>query len=98
MDYSQILRGFLALLFVLALIGGVTVIARYFRLTPRASKIIKSSKKRLSIVEVLPVDAKRRLVLINQDKLEHLILIGPDKDLLIDSGKQINSNNYEINN
>ena len=58
MDYSQILRGFLALLFVLALIGGVTVIARYFRLTPRASKIIKSSKKRLSIVEVLPVDAK----------------------------------------
>ena len=35
---------------------------------------------------MLPVDAKRRLVLIRRDNKEHLIILGADGELLIESG------------
>ena len=41
-------------------------------------------KKRLNIVEILPVDAKRRLILIRRDDKEHLIMLGAERDLLIE--------------
>lgn len=44
------------------------------------------SKKRLNIVEIMPVDAKRRLLLIRRDDKEHLIMLGTERDLLIEQG------------
>ncbi|MBL4601498.1 MAG: FliO/MopB family protein [Emcibacteraceae bacterium] len=41
-------------------------------------------KKRLNIVEILPVDAKRRLMIIRRDDTEHLIMLGAERDLLIE--------------
>jgi hypothetical protein len=32
------------------------------------------------------VDAKRRLVLIRRDNKEHLVILGADRELLIESG------------
>jgi flagellar protein FliO/FliZ len=42
-------------------------------------------KKRLSVLEVLPIDGKRRLVLLRRDAAEHLVLLGIGGDLLIES-------------
>jgi flagellar protein FliO/FliZ len=96
MDLDQIMRGLLALVFVLGLIGGITLLAKRFGFTPRATLPKRSrrsiggqkasSGRRLAIVEVLPVDAKRRLVLIRRDDKEHLIMLGADRELLIESG------------
>ena len=96
MDLDQVLRGLLALVFVLGLIGGITLLAKRFGFTPRATLPKRSrrgiggqkasSSRRLAIVEVLPVDAKRRLVLIRRDDKEHLIMLGADRELLIESG------------
>lgn len=44
----------------------------------------KEQKKRLNIVEILPVDAKRRLVIVRRDDKEHLIMLGAERDLLIE--------------
>ena len=88
MDIDQLLRGLLALVFVLGLIGGLAILAKRFGFTPRVTKSIPSAKRRLSVVEVLPVDAKRRLVLIRSDDREHLILLGTDSDLVVETGKQ----------
>lgn len=44
------------------------------------------SGKRLSVIEATRIDAKRRLVLIRRDDVEHLILIGGPVDLLIETG------------
>jgi flagellar protein FliO/FliZ len=44
------------------------------------------AQKRLSIVEVKVVDAKHRLLLIRRDNREHLVLMGGEQDLLIESG------------
>ena len=96
MDLDQVMRGLLALVFVLGLIGGITLLAKHFGFTPRSTLPKRSrrglgnqkasSDRRLAIVEVLPVDAKRRLVLIRRDNKEHLIILGADGELLIESG------------
>ena len=85
MDFDQLIRGILALLFVLGLIGGLTIVARKFGFTVRPSKINATKSNSLSIKEVLPVDAKRKIILIKNNNLEHLLLIG-EKDLVIHSG------------
>lgn len=48
-------------------------------------------EKRLNIVEILPVDAKRRLILIRRDDKEHLIMLGVESDLLIEQNIDVKS-------
>lgn len=46
---------------------------------------------RLSIVERIDIDQKRKLILIRKDKIEHLVLIGGQEDLVIESSNLIGS-------
>lgn len=48
----------------------------------------RSRAPRLAILDVSPVDQKRKLVLIRRDDMEHLILIGGQNDLVVESGIQ----------
>ena len=84
-SYTQIIA---ALLFVLALIGALTWIARHFGLMARVTTKGQDKTKRLDIIEVLPVDARRRLILLRRDNVEHLVLLGGDRDTLIETGIQ----------
>jgi flagellar protein FliO/FliZ len=80
-DYLQFV---FALLFVLALIGVATLLARRFGLghAPRPT----SRKRRLAIEEILPLDGKRRLVLIRRDAVEHLVLLGANSEIVVERG------------
>lgn len=83
MSLDLYLRFAAALVFVLALIGFIGWIARRTGLggrLPRAG----GRQRRIGIVEVLPVDAKRRLVLVRRDGAEHLLLVGPAGDLVVE--------------
>lgn len=81
LDYLKFL---VALLFVLGLIGGLTWVARRFGLTPRITRPNSGGERRLDIVEILNVDARRKLLLIRRDDMEHLVMLG-ERDLLIES-------------
>ncbi len=75
----------LALIFVLALIGVLAVVARRFGFGfPTSAR--KGREGRLSVVEVLSLDAKRRLVLFKRDAKEHLVLLGAAGDVVIETG------------
>ncbi|MFD2262364.1 FliO/MopB family protein [Lacibacterium aquatile] len=77
MAYAQAIAalvGVLILLWVLAL-----VLKRYAGNGARRW----GRSKRLGLVEVLPIDSKRRVVLIRRDDQEHLLLIGGEHDLLV---------------
>ncbi|MBM3573386.1 MAG: flagellar biosynthetic protein FliO, partial [Alphaproteobacteria bacterium] len=65
MDIVAYLRFVAALIFVLALIGLMAWAARRFGfgLRPR----VGSGPRRLALVEVMALDAKRRLVLVRRD-------------------------------
>ena len=45
---------------------------------------IRGRQPRLSILDALPVDQKRRLVLVRRDNVEHLILIGGATDIVVE--------------
>jgi flagellar protein FliO/FliZ len=85
MELDTYMRFVLALLFVLALIGIVAWLARKAGLGTRVVKT-KGVGRRLSIVEVSPVDGKRRLVLVRRDGVEHLVLLGATGETVIETG------------
>lgn len=44
------------------------------------------AEKRLDLVEQVSIDARRRLVLIRRDEVEHLIMTGGPVDVVIETG------------
>ena len=86
LDYVRFL---LALLFVIGLIGLLALLARRFgfgavRLSPPFRGKNRGEPRRLAVVEVTNVDARRRLVLVRRDDTEHLVLLGVNGDLLVE--------------
>ena len=73
-----------ALFAVVALIFAVAWIAKRLGLGGRIASA--RGKRRLSVQEVLPLDSKRRLVLLKRDGVEHLLLIGINDDLVVETG------------
>lgn len=75
----------LALIVVLALIWVIATVARRLGLSmlpmPR-----RGQRRRLGIVEVMTLDAKRRLVLVRRDETEHLVLLGAGSEMLVEGG------------
>jgi len=82
MDITDYLRFVFALAFVVALIGILAFMARRYGMGYR--NVVRNAKRRLSISEIMPIDNKRRLVLIKRDDKEHLVMIGGTTDLLVE--------------
>jgi flagellar protein FliO/FliZ len=87
MDLGEYFRFFLALGFVLVLIAGLAALVRRSGFGDRLAMTPTSAgERRLTLVEVRPLDAKHKLVLLRRDDREHLVLLGAAGDLLIESG------------
>ncbi len=82
MSLATYVQFVLALIFVVALIGGLAVLARRVGVGGLAPA---GKQRRLAIVEVLALDNRRRLVLIRRDTSEHLVLLGPAGDTLVEA-------------
>ena len=87
MDSVNYVQFIFALVLVIGLIVGLGWAARRFGFAPRVTMPgAGKADKRLAIVEVLPVDARRRLLLIRRDGTEHLVMIGAERDTVIETG------------
>lgn len=86
MDLGNYVRFVFALVFVLGLIGVLSVVVRRYGLGMANANMRKGQDRRLSLVEILPLDAKRRAVLIRRDTVEHLVILGPDSETVVESG------------
>jgi flagellar protein FliO/FliZ len=84
-DFSIYFRFLVALVFVLALIGLLAWAARRFGVL-RGTVRAKGGTRRIEVVEIVPIDSKRRLALIRRDQTEHLILLGSTGDLIVETG------------
>lgn len=73
-----------ALALVVALIFAIAWIAKRLGLGGRFAT--PRGKRRLAVQEVLPLDGKRRVVLLKRDGVEHLLLLGIGTDLVIETG------------
>jgi len=78
-------RAVVALVLVLALIALTVWLMRRFGdggvVTAAGGR---GRQQRLAVLDSAPVDARRRLVLIRRDNVEHLILIGGPTDILVE--------------
>jgi flagellar protein FliO/FliZ len=83
MDLIDYARFVAALLFVLGLIALTAWLARRLRLGQGG---VPGAARRLAVVEALPLDARRKLVLIRRDATEHLLLLSPEGSRLVEGG------------
>ena len=85
MDAGSYAKFILALVFVLGLIGLLAAVVRRYGLGMPQTQIRRAKDKRLGLIEVMPLDAKRRLVLIKRDQAEHLVILGPNSETVVES-------------
>ena len=81
MDFLAYGRFALALAVVIGLIVGFAWLVRKYgqgRLMPGGAR------RRLGIVEVTTLDARRRLVLVRRDDVEHLLILGPSGETVVE--------------
>lgn len=83
-DSVSYLKFLFALIFVLGLIGGFALIAKKIGMGNRGP-MRRAKNNRLSIIESMPLDAKRRVVLLRRDDREHMVLLGGATDLVLES-------------
>lgn len=72
-----------AFAFVMGLMG----LLSWFLKKTGLSETVKMSggKRRLKIVETLPLDHRRRLVLLQRDNKEHLVILGASSETVIEA-------------
>ncbi len=85
MEFTSYLRFGAALVLVLGLIGIAAWAARRFGFAGRLPAA-RGRGRRLAVLDVTPLDTKRRLVLVRRDGVEHLVLLGSAGDLVIERG------------
>lgn len=83
MDYQDYLKFFFALMLVLSLMGGLAFVLK--RLGYGQTGIISPKNKRLKIVEVLPIDARRKVMIIQRDDTQHLVVLGPSGETIVET-------------
>lgn len=77
-------RFFLAFLIVLGLIGAAAWAVRRFGSGRYRGAGQRGRQPRLAVIDHASVDARRRLILIRRDNVEHLLLIGGPTDVVIE--------------
>ncbi len=84
MELIDYLRFLSALLVVLGLIYLLAQVARRAGLGGNLSKLGAARRRRLSVVDTLMLDGRRRLVLVRRDDTEHLLLLGHERDSVVE--------------
>ncbi len=78
----------LSLVAVLVLLYAVLWCVKKFGL---AQISVKSTNKRLKLIEVLPLDAKKRVVIVQKDNKEYTFFVGESDEFIIEEGPAQNN-------
>jgi flagellar protein FliO/FliZ len=81
MDFDLYLRFALALILVLGLIALLAWVLRRFGMGMKLAK-----GRRLSVVEMQSLGPRHRLILLRRDQVEHLVIVGPHSETVVESG------------
>lgn len=87
MDPTEYLRFAAALIFVLALIGAAAFALRAFGFMTPGNR--NKAERRLSIVEALTLDPRRRVMIVRRDNVEHLLLLGVQGETVIERAVKV---------
>lgn len=93
-DATMLMKSFFAFAFVMSLMFLFSWLLRRFGFSGQA--LLPGAKRRLKIVEHLPIDSRRKLVLVRRDDREHLLVIGPNGETVVEAGIPVKDNVVEI--
>ena len=82
-EIPQILRLVGAMALVLALMGGLALFLK--KLGRGGASLPAPKKRRLKLIESLPLDARRRLVILQRDARQHLVILGASGETVIET-------------
>ncbi len=85
-DYIKFVAAFCL---VLGLMGGLALLLKRFGLG--AASMLPADKRRLKVLEILPLDARRKAVLLSRDGAEHLVILGHAGETVVETNIQKNS-------
>ena len=89
MDIVDFSRYFAGLLIVMGLLAGIAVIVRRGWLPGGFPAIANLSaqraERRLAVKDSLILDPRRRVVIVKADDEEHVLLLGPEREILLAS-------------
>ena len=77
-------RFIIAFIVVLALIAVAAWLVRRFGTGSLSSGAARGRQPRLAVIDAASVDARRRLLLVRRDNIEHLVMIGGPTDIVIE--------------
>jgi flagellar protein FliO/FliZ len=81
METISLVKTLGALGLVLGLIAAAALLARHFFGGTGYGR--RRDERRLSVVETLTLDARRRVLLVRCDAAEHLVLLGPNSEAVL---------------
>jgi flagellar protein FliO/FliZ len=84
LDVTTYLRFALALVIVLGLIALAAKLARRVGFGQRLLAPSRG-RRRLHVVEMIALDARRRLAIVRRDDREHLLLLGLQSDVVVET-------------
>ncbi len=84
-DTISWLRIIVAFAFVSGLMGLLAYGLKYISLRGMKLPGMSSKTQRLQVVENLTLDVRRRLVIVRRDNVEHLLLLGINQDIVVES-------------
>jgi flagellar protein FliO/FliZ len=83
---SSVVKFVIAFVLVMALIGLTAWLIRQFgSARPSSGSGARNRQPRLAVLDSAVVDARRRLVLIRRDNVEHLLMIGGPTDVVVEA-------------
>jgi flagellar protein FliO/FliZ len=82
MEYMEYLNTFLALVFVLAAMGLLALLAKKMGLSQTGGF---SKNRRLRMIEALPLDHKHKAVLLQCDDKQHLVILSANGETVIET-------------
>lgn len=85
MEWTAVLKSAFALLFVIGLILLASHLLKKYGNGRLMTRVPKTAAKRIGVVEVAMVDGRRRLVLVRRDDVEHLLLISPETQIVVET-------------
>ena len=94
MDSALLMKTFFAFTLVLSLMFGFAWFLKRIGLSGQS--MLPGGKRRLKIVEFLPLDNRRKLVLVRRDNKDHLIVLGPAGETVVESNIPVIDNVVEM--
>lgn len=76
----NIIRWLLSVVVLALLLGGLAILAPHIGMK-RNHYLRHGRKRRIKLIEAMPLDAKRKVIVFRVGDIEHSLLIGPHEDI-----------------